>query len=474
MRIEPLQDKTLEKIDKKKQKAKIVGWIIGIIILINIYVFFFSPASCSNVKKKIDNSVEKNNPEQLKKAIRGDDKDSDDQVSVNALNLKLPPSVTGSYGDEILSRENLLAKTVSGSVKRRERVIKSLGRNGLDIEEAKRVIAAFESRGLFNFRRAQPGQKFTVKMSEDGKKAFMFKYNYGRRVTLLCKRTPKGFKARKIVHPVKKTVFGIGFRISKNMATSLKVLKESYAVGQKLIALLADEIHPREFRRGDSFKILIEKKMIKKKIIGYGNILAVRVNSKRKGRYRVYYFAPQGYYTEKGISFFRQFLSRPLEGNYPPEKDNQLGGIIYPAKGEPKVWALSKGKIAFAGWAGKYGRKIEIVHKNNYRTVYYHLSSIKKGLKPGVEVSRKEIIGKAGFSGTTPDKNGVGLLSYHNGRYISQYALSSIREAPLPRDKMPEFREKVKKYDEYLAEIEIIRGGVSKRFKGFYQDKKKN
>ncbi|MBU1238515.1 M23 family metallopeptidase [Myxococcota bacterium] len=438
-------------------------YFAGVLLLIYAYVFFYSPASCSNVKKKIDKTVQTSSKEHIKKAIKGKVDAVPAEPGKGSLSLNIPGQITGDFEDEMLTREYLMAKTVMGTVKRREIVTAALIRNGLAGDEAKRLVASFESRGVFNFRRAQPGQKFELKMSLDGSRAFYFNYHYGQRIQLIAERTAKGFKARKVVHRIRLLVFGIGFRIHKNLAATLAKLGENYSLVKKLSALFADEIQTRELREGDDITLLVEKRFLKKRAIGYGNILAVRLNTREKGEYNVFYYEPGGYYTADGNSFFRVYLSRPLPGNTPPEKDPVNGGIVYPASRRPPVWALSGGTVASLGWAGKFGRKIEIDHPDGVRTVYYQLSSFSKKLKKGSQIARKEVIGRAGYSGTTPDKNGAGILVYKNGGVISQYAISSIREPAISAQARAAFLAKVKMYEGQLDSIKIVGGGVSQR-----------
>ena len=264
-------------------RAKAFLYFVGALVLVYAYVFVYSPASCSNVKKKIDTTVQKSSKEHIKKAIKGKRSQIPETPGKVSLSLNIPTVITGDFEDAILTREYLMARTVEGSVKRREKFTNSLTRNGLAADEAKRVVAAFESRGIFNFRRAQPGQRFMLKMSLDGTKAFYFKYNYGVRTVLIAERTAKGFKARKIRHKVRLLVFGIGFHIQKNLATTLQKIGEKYSLVKKLSALFADEIQTRELREGDVVKLLVEKRFLRKRMIGYGNILAARLNTREKG-----------------------------------------------------------------------------------------------------------------------------------------------------------------------------------------------
>jgi murein DD-endopeptidase MepM/ murein hydrolase activator NlpD len=66
------------------------------------------------------------------------------------------------------------------------------------------------------------------------------------------------------------------------------------------------------------------------------------------------------------------------------------------ATGDP-VRATANGKVASSGWAGGYGRMVEIDHGNGLSTRYGHLSEI--GVKVGDQIKIGQVIGAVGSTG---------------------------------------------------------------------------
>jgi murein DD-endopeptidase MepM/ murein hydrolase activator NlpD len=66
------------------------------------------------------------------------------------------------------------------------------------------------------------------------------------------------------------------------------------------------------------------------------------------------------------------------------------------AMGDP-VRATANGKVASAGWAGGYGRMVEVDHGNGLSTRYGHLSEI--GVKVGDAIKIGQVIGAVGSTG---------------------------------------------------------------------------
>ena len=59
--------------------------------------------------------------------------------------------------------------------------------------------------------------------------------------------------------------------------------------------------------------------------------------------------------------------------------------------------ATANGKVVSAGWAGGYGRMVEIDHGNGLSTRYGHLSEI--GVKVGEAIKIGQVIGEVGSTG---------------------------------------------------------------------------
>lgn len=79
-------------------------------------------------------------------------------------------------------------------------------------------------------------------------------------------------------------------------------------------------------------------------------------------------------------------------GGFEGHKGVDLRGEI----GEP-IRSTAGGTVEFAGRKGGYGNCVVIRHKNDFKTLYGHLSEI--GVKEGQKVKSGEIIGKLGSTG---------------------------------------------------------------------------
>lgn len=434
--------------------------VAGALAAVYLYVFVLSPASCSNVKKKIDQTVQQN--ASPRPSVMADATPAAAGDVRARLDLQVPAELTGETAEDVLVREQLSARTVTGRVQKREKFTQSLTRNGVDLAEALRLIGAFESRNVFNFSRAQPGQMFTIQMSEDGTRVYGFEYHYSASLKFIAQRTAKGFDVQKVSTPVKTAVWLVGVRLSTTLQAAFSAVGEDAQLARMVQALLRDELEPSDFAAGDSVRLLVEKKTMGRKFLAYGSLLAVVADTRKKGSFAVFRGLSGNYYTADGLSFFRRFLSRPLPGDAPAEPDSRTGGVVFPAYRNPPVWALSGGRVLESGWAGPLGRRVVVEHEDGIRATYYQLGSIASDIRPGVLVNRRQVIGTAGFSGTTPDRNGVGVSIMQNGQPVSLYALSTSRLAPLPADALGPFSRQVEEYRRLLNSAEPDGLGVAR------------
>jgi murein DD-endopeptidase MepM/ murein hydrolase activator NlpD len=185
-----------------------------------------------------------------------------------------------------------------------------------------------------------------------------------------------------------------------------------------------------DLRKGDAFRILVEKKFLDGTFTGYRNILAAEFTNDGKVFQAFRYTYPDSgvadYFDEEGLSKRKEFLKSPFK--YGAHVTSRFSGsrlhpiykvyrphygVDYGAPVGTQVQATADGKVTFAGWDGASGRKVRIQHKNSYETTYLHLSSFGPGIRSGAQVKGGDIVG---YVGSTGDATGPHLdyrVSYH-------------------------------------------------------------
>jgi murein DD-endopeptidase MepM/ murein hydrolase activator NlpD len=104
-------------------------------------------------------------------------------------------------------------------------------------------------------------------------------------------------------------------------------------------------------------------------------------------------FTPMGYPRVSSITSMFGYRSDPFD----TENAEYHPGIDFKgAKGDP-VHVTADGKVIFTGPKGGYGNCVIVQHKNDFQTLYGHLSHI--NVEDGQSVSTGDVIGKVGSTG---------------------------------------------------------------------------
>ena len=178
---------------------------------------------------------------------------------------------------------------------------------------------------------------------------------------------------------------------------------------QFIASLLKDKINfSRDFRIGDTFKVLVSRQYIGDQLTGENRIDAVSINN--RSRNISAYLYEGAYYDEAGLSIERAFVRRPVSSKYRisssfnPKRLHPVTGLLRPHNGTD--FATPIGTPVFATgdvvvsrvlnhkYAGLY---IEISNGQTYRTRFLHLS--KALVRKGQRVKRGQKIALSGNSG---------------------------------------------------------------------------
>lgn len=113
------------------------------------------------------------------------------------------------------------------------------------------------------------------------------------------------------------------------------------------------------------------------------------------------------------------------------------------AAGTPIV-AAADGKVVSAGWAGGYGRAVEIAHAGGLETKYGHMSRI--AAYPGEIVNRGEVIGYVGSTGLSTGPH-LHFEVMKNGKPVNPLSVKSIQGGPgqLEGAKLVAFQDELRK-----------------------------
>ena len=137
------------------------------------------------------------------------------------------------------------------------------------------------------------------------------------------------------------------------------------------------------------------------------------------------------YYDRAGKSLEGAFLKAPLDffrissrfsnSRFHPvlKRYRAHHGVDYAAPTGTPVYAIGKGRVIAKGYQAKGGGNyVKIRHNSIYTTTYMHLSRFEKGIKVGVDVAQKQVIGYVGATGLATGPH-LDFRVYENGKPIN-------------------------------------------------------
>ncbi len=208
-----------------------------------------------------------------------------------------------------------------------------------------------------------------------------------------------------------------------------------------------------DIRKGDSFEVIYEEKMVDGERVGTGNILAARFTNRGKSYTAVRYTNKQGntsYYTADGNSMRKAFIRTPVDfarissrfsnGRKHPilNKIRAHKGVDYAAPRGTPIKSAGDGKVILAGRKGGYGNTVVIQHGNRYRTLYAHMQGFAKGVRNGASVKQGQIIGYIGTTGLSTGPH----LHYEfqvDGRHVDPLGLKLPMADPIAKAEKQRF-----------------------------------
>jgi murein DD-endopeptidase MepM/ murein hydrolase activator NlpD len=231
-----------------------------------------------------------------------------------------------------------------------------------------------------------------------------------------------------------------------------------------------------DLRKGDSFRVFVEKRYLDGRFAGYRDILAAEfVNEGRVFRaYRYTYpdTKASDYFDEAGGSRRKDFLRSPIKfaritSRFTASRFHPIHkiyrphyGVDYAAPIGTPVQATADGTVTFAGREGAAGNAVKMTHKNAYGTAYLHLSRFGPGVRKGAVLKGGDIVG---YVGTTGDSTGPHLdyRIYYHGGPVNPLGHKFKPADPLRREFLEDYKKEVERLGIALRLPEIVRAYAS-------------
>jgi len=286
------------------------------------------------------------------------------------------------------------------------------------------------------------------------------------------KRIEDDFELDVIKYPVSTVISVVHGEIKSSLVQAVQDVGENIELAFMLAGIYEWEIDFfHALRRGDSFRLLVEKRFARDRFIGYGKILAADFINQGRFIRALWYEADKtrGYFKPDGTSMRKGFLKAPLRytrisSKYSHRRLHPVTrkyrphyGVDYAAPTGTPIYATADGRITARGYKKYNGNYIKIKHMNGYETMYLHLSKFRRSVKRGSYVKQGDLIGYVGSTGRSTGPH----LDYRirkSGSYLNPLRFKAP-EKKLPKDEINQFQQFAAKFKEKIDSSYASRGG---------------
>jgi murein DD-endopeptidase MepM/ murein hydrolase activator NlpD len=342
-------------------------------------------------------------------------------------------------------------REIVDTVRKGETVAAIFEKHHLDIGELFRMRQA--SAGVHPLRDISVGMPYSITLDPNNT-VLSLAYRIDDEEILRIIRSETGYRADKVAIEYERRIGALGGIVRSNIVSALPGGGQSALLAITLSDIFSWDVDfNTDFRKGDTFRVLVEERWLDGEFRKYGDILAAEL-SVDGHVYRAYRFdtgSRPDYFDDEGKSLRKAFLKAPLSyrrisSGFTKRRMHPILriarphlGVDYAAPAGTPVSTVGDGTVIFAGRKGPNGNLVIVRHPNGYTTSYGHLARIKKGIRRRAEVRQGDVIGTVGSTGLSTGPH----LDYRirrNGTFLNPLAVNLPRGGAIPGDRMSDFR----------------------------------
>ena len=344
----------------------------------------------------------------------------------------------------------------------------ALLRAGLTNDEAASIEGAAAE--LLDFRRCRPDDRIIFERDGDGK---LLSFEYHDESTSYVKVTHDGetYAAERTEIPVRRDRVVRGGTVQSSLGEAVMRAQLDRTHAGLFVEIFDSKVNfSTAARAGDTFRVVLDEEFVDGRRLGYGQVRAIEYVGERAGTLRAFWFEANGrrgdWYGEDGRAIRGGWLRIPcrydrISSPFDPRRMHPILRRIHPhngvdfaaATGTP-VYAAADGEITWAAAKGPNGNLVSIRHADGYTSHYAHLHRIQRGIRNGVRVEQRQLIGTVGTTGrSTGPHLHFGLK--RNGRFVDPMVVINGPGPRLPGGQLTAFRRQMAELTERLESFGV-------------------
>jgi murein DD-endopeptidase MepM/ murein hydrolase activator NlpD len=326
---------------------------------------------------------------------------------------------------------------------------------------------AEQCRPIFPLSRLGACQQYRLHLEEEN--FARFEYDINAHEQLIICREEDGFEISRqpIAYEVQQEL--IRGSIRTNLFEAVAARDEQPELAIALADIFAWDIDfIRDVRQGDTFQVLFEKRFRDGQPAGYGKILAAEFINRGQTSQAFLYKngSDTSYFDAEGRSIRKAFLKAPLSftrisSGFSNRRFHPITqtwrahpAIDYAAPPGTPIMTVGDGSITEIGYNKNNGNYIKIRHNNGYETIYLHMQKFAKGMQKNKRLAQGQVIGYVGSTGLATGPH-LCFRMVKNGAPINPQTIKSPKAAPIPAERLAEFKLAISPYLAMLQREEL-------------------
>ena len=282
---------------------------------------------------------------------------------------------------------------------------------------------------------------------------------------LVIQRINGALTLTRIPIAVDNTPLRIRGRVGDSLYRAARNAGADPATIQAYLRVLATQLNVgSDIRADDSFDIIVAHRRASTGESEIGQLLFAGLGRARGKDLNMLRWQQDGrdqWFEASGVGERRGVLARPVAGRqssgygrrYHPilRYSRMHAGVDFAAPSGTPIYAVTDGRVTFAGWHGGHGKYVRLQHAGNLGSGYGHMSRI--AVKDGQSVRRGQIIGYVGSTGLSTGPH-LHYELYRGGATVNPMSVRFTEVAQLSGQALTSFRAR-------LAELKRLPAGLA-------------
>jgi murein DD-endopeptidase MepM/ murein hydrolase activator NlpD len=275
----------------------------------------------------------------------------------------------------------------------------------------------------------------------------------------------QGGRLTLIPHPIRVDTTPLRIRgtVGDSLYRSARAAGAPPSAVQQYLRALGQEVDiDRAIASGDEFDLIVSYKRAATGEAEAGELLYAGLIRDGKPRKQLLRWGRDGrFYEASGVGEMREGLVAPVPGRisstYGMRRHPILGykrmhrGLDFRASHGTPIYAVTDGKVTYAGRHGGHGNYVKLSHGGGLATGYAHMSRI--AVSNGTRVRRGQVIGYVGSTGLSTGPH-LHYEMYRNGATVDPASVRFVTRAVLEGRELANFRAR-------LADLQRVEPGAA-------------